>query len=518
MGPQDTIQYWLFQSNPKIFRMREALKAGHLRSFAITAHKSRIKQGDKVILWESGKHAGCYGLATVQSPVEVDAPGQEEASYFFDPPVGGHRVKLKIDYNLWNKGITREVIPTSRSFDRFYAGLPGTNYKATSQQYKELESLVLQLDAVNEPVPEYQLPTPRFDSLNIILYGPPGTGKTYLSINYALSIIENRSLEELALEDRQELRRRFNGYVEQGQAAFVTFHQAFSYEDFLEGIKPVVKDGQVEYQIENGLFKSLSIKARQSLDNILDQQELDEEITDSELPLLPERVLAESQKYVLIIDEINRGNMPAIFGDLISLIEENKRAGRAEALTSILPYSKTPFSVPPNLYLIGTMNTADRSIEMLDHALRRRFRFVELLPNPSLITTRLGSPMTAGIDLVRLLKVINYRIELLLNSDYCLGHAYFFNVNNLQDLINVFEGRVIPLLQEYFFNDPGKIGLVLGKDFVRAKMPPGVDEGFADFDHPMAGEFRQKINFELVPVQTLDEVAFIHIYDADYTS
>ena len=189
----------------------------------------------------------------------------------------------------------------------------------------------------------------------------------------------------------------------------------------------------------------------------------------------PEEIKTE-QNFVLIIDEINRGNVAEIFGELITLIEEDKRQGKDEVIKVTLPYSKKEFSVPSNLYIIGTMNTADRSVEALDTALRRRFSFVEMMPEYEFPELNIK---IAGIKLSSLLKTINQRIEKLLDRDHQIGHSYFLKVNNDVDLQQVFKDKIIPLLQEYFYGDYEKLGLVLGMGFVKPII--GEDKLFAKF-------------------------------------
>jgi 5-methylcytosine-specific restriction protein B len=188
--------------------------------------------------------------------------------------------------------------------------------------------------------------------------------------------------------------------------------------------------------------------------------------------------------FVLIIDEINRGNISQIFGELITLIEKDKREGALEEIEVVLPYSKESFKVPSNVYLIGTMNTADRSVEALDTALRRRFSFIEIQPNPNLIKSvgKAENGIVADLDLSDILKIINRRIEKLLNKDHMIGHSYFLKVSDIDELKNVFQNKIIPLLQEYFFGDYGKIGLVIGSGFFEPFENNENSFGFAAFD------------------------------------
>ena len=282
---------------------------------------------------------------------------------------------------------------------------------------------------------------------NIILYGPPGTGKTYNSAIYAVSICDS----EFDCSDYDKVMERYNELKKEGRIAFTTFHQSYGYEEFIEGIKPVLdeKSDNVGYRIEDGVFKAFCKKA-----------EVPEEI---------QVVSVENNKpYVFIIDEINRGNISKIFGELITLIENTKRAGMKEAASAILPYSGETFSVPDNVYILGTMNTADRSIAIMDTALRRRFQFEEMMPQPQVLR-EIGADRISQngveLDVAKMLEVINKRIEYLYDREHTIGHAFFTGLKDdptVKKLASIFRKSVIPLLQEYFYEDYSKIMLVLG--------------------------------------------------------
>ena len=271
--------------------------------------------------------------------------------------------------------------------------------------------------------------------LNQILYGPPGTGKTWNTVNYAVAIIEGKSLDELEGEDREEVKERFDALKTNGQIAMVTFHQNFTYEDFIEGIRPVLddEDRDIEYELHKGVFKEIADHAREDRE----------------------------QNYVLIIDEINRGNIAKIFAELITLIEPSKRIGRDDAATVILPYSQEEFGVPDNLYIIGTMNTADRSIALLDTALRRRFEFIEMMPDSK--HDKISTDIE-GVNCQELLAAMNKRIRFLLDREHQIGHTYFMDVDDLESLAATFKNKIIPLLQEYFYDNWEKIDLVLNRN------------------------------------------------------
>ncbi len=250
-------------------------------------------------------------------------------------------------------------------------------------------------------------------SLNTILYGPPGTGKTYHSISYAISILENKSLPFIIEEERKEVISRFKKYKEDGRIEFITFHQSYSYEDFIQGIKPNLKNNsdQISFSLEKGIFYKIN-----------------------------ERALKSSEPYVLIIDEINRGNISRIFGELITLIEEDKRKGNENELSVKLPNSEEPFVVAPNLYIIGTMNTADKSIALVDIALRRRFEFVKMYPDLDKVHKSLKN--TFGL----LNKAITEKKK---SPDFQIGHSFFIGKTK-DDLQNIFDKKILPLLNEYF--------------------------------------------------------------------
>jgi 5-methylcytosine-specific restriction enzyme B len=396
----------------------------------------------------------------------------------------------------------------------------------------------------NEFPPNYKPERNLNMSLNQILYGPPGTGKTYQTINYALSIIENKSLkkinEEENLNGRSALLKKYKKYIDDDQIKFITFHQNYAYEDFIQGLRPNIKnnDGSLSFELNDGVFKGIADKALDnykasiqtvgsenqkppfkkifesyfkkliegeveyveismkkasykitkigeksilfdkqsgdsyhtlSINSLGDMYEREQNTSKGGLftyysPLLKEllnyskSISIESTKedlrnYVIIIDEINRANISRVFGELITLIEDDKRYGNINEMKATLP-SEEPFSVPPNLFIIGTMNTADKSIALIDIALRRRFEFIKLYPEVQLVIH----------SYQELFNKINNQIVEKKGPDFQIGHAYFMKKPDQEFRIkDIMNKRVIPLLYEYFMNDGDTVNSILSE-------------------------------------------------------
>jgi len=390
--------------------------------------------------------------------------------------------------------------------------------------------------------------------LNQILYGPPGTGKTYHTVKLSVDAADSGCIDingKSKDEIRQAYKKRYDELVQEKRIRFVTFHQSYGYEEFVEGLSAKTEGDRLSYFEKDGIFKQICEHAKDGVgpvDDILDKA-LNSFIESVELnsslevetikgrkftveyhgnttfrvfpdgtskddlgrgyPVSIEHIKAlyrngESAKvynvsyvkgilrfiqrqysipdfatvkpqqkanFVLVIDEINRGNMSKIFGELITLIEPSKRLGRPESLKVTLPYSGDSFGVPDNLYIIGTMNTADRSLALMDTALRRRFDFIEMMPDYDALRDDNGNAYTvSGVDLVKLLDTLNERIAALYDREHMLGHAFFMPVvtaikageqQALTELAKCFQTKIIPLLAEYFFESWQKIRLVL---------------------------------------------------------
>ena len=323
----------------------------------------------------------------------------------------------------------------------------------------------------------------------VILYGPPGTGKTYLAKKFIESTVKDQKANE-----------------------FVTFHPSYSYEEFIEGLRPIPAENSVKYVVEDGIFKRMAIKAtcealrRQNIDSNLEKAaekllNLLNEIENGEIERYDEynrakrelwqllemydkkrvkELFENARPFYIVIDEINRGDISRIFGELITLLEADKRLGGENQLTVTLPYSKEKFGIPPNLYIIGTMNTADRSIALIDVALRRRFGFIELMPDYKVLEKELlDDKEDEARDIkelaINVLKALNEKIRRLYDRDHQIGHSYFLKLKDcesrddaIETLKQIWFYEVIPLLQEYFYDTPKKLEKILG-EFVKVE-------------------------------------------------
>jgi 5-methylcytosine-specific restriction protein B len=493
----------VFQGNPKIFDFETALRKEILNDWTVTAHKTKIKTGDKVILWIGGNKAGCYALAEVTSEPHLKKSATD-SRLWKEEDNSDLKADIRITHSLLNSPILKTVVDSNDQLKNLKVGSQGTNFSATADEYNILLNMTSNKKKLDIP-------------LNQILYGPPGTGKTYNTVLEAGKIVSNNALIFYG-EALEEFNRKLGNQIE-----FITFHQNYSYEDFIQGIRPDTENGkELSFEKKDGVFKRIADRA---LKNITDSEQpeyakkdFDAVFQDFILPLIDEdeievkmkktsfyitqiseksiefrknqgdsqhtlsintlrkmyndgvneiilgglqpyynpilQVLLEKGKsqftpvekknFVIIIDEINRANISRVFGELITLIEEDKRSHGKIPMRVTLPSGDT-FIVPSNLYIIGTMNTADKSIALLDIALRRRFEFVAKYPDTTV----------DGVHDGDVLLLLNKAIQSRKGYDFTIGHAYFMGDD--YTLENTVNKKVIPLLLEYFMNNEDEV-------------------------------------------------------------
>ena len=639
---------WLLLWNPSKWNWKdyeewcERTKKGEKYTNAWTSISKRPLKGDEVFLIKLGDSAPkgiiAHGYVISKVTYQVEGDNSNYVDVEFDRIQNYKKDLILLQEDLRNKfEVKHKWSPQPSGIEIDETILP---------ELRKMWSKLINGDENSENLnrgDEKETMKKEFDK-NVIFYGPPGTGKTYTTAKRAVEICKTESEEELT--DYSEIMKKYNELKESNRVEFITFHQSYGYEEFIEGIKPKVLneddeaenesennqesktdikiENDVKYKIADGIFKKFCNNARKAIiesksniyispkaivwkvtlrdevkedcfsnnhvrinfklgtagaskfDNEIKKgdiiittdgsrtkingiavvtddkaytlnkaksdtttknvswlaENIDENIYEiNDEKILPRKTVTKvpsmkvediiklakekesivlskeelskivikenKEPYVFIIDEINRGNISKIFGELITLIETTKRAGKKECISTKLPYSNEEFTVPDNVYIIGTMNTADRSIALMDTALRRRFYFEEMLPNYDLLKDIFVEDKGVKVNIGAMLKVINERIEYLYDREHTIGHAVFLELeenNNIDKLENIFKKSVIPLLQEYFYEDYEKIRLILGdnaKDedeqfiFAESIKPKDVFEGdIGDIDIP----------------------------------
>ena len=447
---EDERKTWLLSWNPKVWVWntladeRSATRNGHEVVHEWSCRNRHVRKGDRVFLIRVGlEPKGIVALGDVVSASYIAPHFDEEKkeqgvkhrvvkvsfTRIQDPELGDPYL-AKSDLELLDDN-QQVWFPQSSGI-----AIKPTTAELLEQSWEQIvEGRKTPRETRHESGNDSQSP------LNTILYGPPGTGKTYHSISRSVEICDRDTTEG------QKLRERYSELVAQGRIVFLTFHQSYGYEEFVEGIRPIEKDVGVVYRVQDGVLKRLVGR------------------------------IQDDSNYVLIIDEINRANISKVLGELITLLEEDKREGAENELEVRLPYSGEDFVLPSNLYILGTMNTADRSIALLDTALRRRFHFEEMPPNAELLKE---AGQKCEVDLPNVLLTINERLEYLVDRDHLIGHAWLMKATDRDHLDEIMRRKVIPLIAEYFYDDWSKVRSVLGNTdafVVRSKLaaPPGLD-------------------------------------------
>jgi hypothetical protein len=564
------INYWVFQCNPAEFDYAKAVKGNLLHDWTVAAHKDKIKTNDKVILWLTGKKAGCYALARITSDPAEAGKSPDNHLWKSEPKIA-LKAGIELTHNLVDNPLLWQNIKSTKGLEELKVGNQGTNFSATRKQYHTL----LKLIEVNT-----QNMCKKLDLyINTILYGPPGTGKTYklnqykethftdrgvtksaedvlkekvnaypfwkvlgavlglsstsMSVSEILesplikakinpdaktprntvwrilqsyadgastdmdvkykgpiqlfkksndskwSILDDRKADLADIIDQDLLDIAANPVQQPVQSAtfktrynFITFHQKYSYEDFIEGIKPLLssedaeeQSGELQFELKKGIFYNSCLEALR-LVGYDSFEACYQDSVENRIAKFETAKSNPSMQFALFIDEINRANISAVFGELITLLEDDKRIGADNEMWLELPYSNEKFSVPGNLYVIGTMNTADRSIALLDIALRRRFEFKSLYPE--YIETEWWAPLLQNLNQA----IYNWKK----NPDFFIGHAFFIN-KPAADCAKILNTKIIPLLYEYCQSNAATVKNILSEAGVALKST-GIKENF----------------------------------------
>lgn len=523
----DETNYWIFQCNPKQFDIERALRENILSEWSVTAHKDSIKIGDKVILWVTGEKSGCYALAEIIEDVKKRNLDAKADNLWTDEPKNTLAVGIKITHNWLETPIYKEQLKDNADLTEFKGGNQGTNLSSNKTEYLAFLSFFPNTQTnehKNNNMPKHPLNQILYgppgtgktyntinEALAIIeekeVQSFENEDRKELTTRYkkyvdAGQIMFTTFHQSMSYEDFIEgiKPETENGqvtykvkdgifklicekaYTTKNAPNFEEIYQKFVNDKFENNFELKTQFRQSPFDVEvsqNGDCYSISRGEKKTRTGYSKKTIQDYLVNGTKLSYsdpyfyvicdyiknnYPFDIIdAEAKPHILIIDEINRGNVSQIFGELITLIEDSKRKGELEELEIILPYSKQKFSVPNNLYIIGTMNTADRSVEALDTALRRRFIFKEMISKPELLKE------CEGVNLQALLTKINERLATLLSKDHTIGHAYFISCSNQKDLEIVFYQKIIPLLQEYFYGDLSKIQWIIGEDFVKVE-------------------------------------------------
>ncbi|NML23515.1 EVE domain-containing protein [Pseudoflavitalea sp. G-6-1-2] len=564
------INYWVFQCNPAEFDYAKAVKSNLLHDWTVAAHKDKIKTNDKVILWLTGKRAGCYALARITNDPAETGISPDNHLWKSEPKIS-LKAGIELTHNLVDNPLLWQNIKSTKGLEELKVGNQGTNFSATRKQYHTLLKLIeANTQNMGKKLDLY---------INTILYGPPGTGKTYklnqyeetyftdrgvtnsaedvlkgkvnaypfwkvlgavlgsrsasMSVSEILesplikakinpdaktprntvwrilqsyadsastdmdvkykgpiqlfkksndskwSILEDKKADLADIIDQELLDIAANPVQQPVQSStfktrynFITFHQKYSYEDFIEGIKPLLssedaeeQSGELQFELKKGIFYNSCLEALR-LVGYDSFEACYQDSVENRIAKFETAKSNPSMQFALFIDEINRANISAVFGELITLLEDDKRIGADNEMWLELPYSNEKFSVPGNLYVIGTMNTADRSIALLDIALRRRFEFKSLYPE------YIESEWWAS-----LLEALNQAIyNWKKNPDFFIGHAFFINKPEA-DRARILNTKIIPLLYEYCQSNAATVKNILSEAGVALKST-GIKENF----------------------------------------